>query len=156
MGRRRRPIFAIAGHVGRLVAMALPQEMDDLIAREVSVARVDLLLDRETRIRGVAPDDDLGGIGHDVRILSAVKAGAAGVLAMNAGLHSIVSLGRPVLSGYAVGEPVMFLKKDYRKDLRNGSLGIVVSIEDAVERDFDDCRRRFVGRDLAGCHWPTP
>ena len=91
---------------------------------------------------------DLGGVGEDLRILSAVKAGDAGVQGLNGRLHGFVARGRQVVSGYAVGEPVMFLKNDYRKDLRNGSLGTVVSLEAGVECDFDGRRHAFAGHDL--------
>ncbi|WP_127752629.1 AAA family ATPase [Devosia sp. 1566] len=92
---------------------------------------------------------DLGGIGDDLRILSAVKAGDAGVHGLNGRLHDFVARGRRVVSGYAVGEPIMFLKNDYRRDLRNGSLGTVVSLGDGVECDIDGRRHVFSGRDLA-------
>lgn len=91
---------------------------------------------------------DLGGIGDDLRVLSAVKAGDAGVQGLNGRLHGFVARGRRVVSGYAVGEPVMFLKNDYRKDLRNGSLGTVVSLEGGVECDFDGRRHVFFGHEL--------
>lgn len=93
---------------------------------------------------------ELGGIGP-VRILSALKAGASGTAAMNACFHRIMSLGGTAGSSrFVAGEPVVFLRNDYRRDLRNGSLGEVVSIETDgdVIAFFNGTEHRLTGRDL--------
>lgn len=99
------------------------------------------------RIEDVAAD--LGGIGDDLRILSAVKAGPAGILALNQRFHRIMAAGRKTLMGYAVGEPVMFLKNDYQRGLRNGSLGTVTGLEEVLVCDFDGQEHRFGQQDLS-------
>jgi exodeoxyribonuclease V alpha subunit len=93
---------------------------------------------------------ELGGIGS-VRILSALKAGASGTAAMNAYFHRSVSHERTAgRSRFVAGEPVVFLRNDYRRNLRNGSLGELVSIEKdgAVTAFFDGSEQRLTGRDL--------
>ncbi|WP_395820706.1 ATP-dependent RecD-like DNA helicase, partial [Devosia sp.] len=92
---------------------------------------------------------ELGDIGDEVRILSAVKARPSGLLAMNARFHDIMAAGRPTLHGYAKGEPVMFLRNDYQRGLRNGSLGVVAGFDDNVlVCDFEGDEHRFGQRDL--------
>lgn len=89
---------------------------------------------------------DLGGFTHDLRIVSAVKAGPFGIEALNERFHAIMAVGRPKLRGFAEGEPVMFLKNDYRRDLRNGSLGVVSAIRDGtIVVDFDGAEHEFSG-----------
>lgn len=94
----------------------------------------------------------IGGFAEDVRILSPVKAGPVGTVALNAAFHAIMAAGRPRMprNDFAVGEPVIFGRNDYRLDLRNGSLGTVVEIEDdTLVADFDGVRHRFQGFALA-------
>ncbi|GEO99122.1 AAA family ATPase [Methylobacterium haplocladii] len=94
---------------------------------------------------------DLGGPAN-VRILSALKAGASGTFAMNAHFHRIVLSGCPPgdRGRFVAGEPVVFLRNDYRRDLRNGSLGIVASFEadGTVVAVFDGNEQRLSGHDL--------
>jgi exodeoxyribonuclease V alpha subunit len=92
---------------------------------------------------------DLGGFAQDLRVLSATKAGPAGIEALNARFHAIMAAGRPEAKGFAEGEPVMFLKNDYRRDLRNGSLGVVKAVgEGAIVCDFDGAEHEFAGAGL--------
>lgn len=93
---------------------------------------------------------DLGGVGS-ARILSPLKAGPNGTAAMNACFHRIVSTGRFTRpSRFVVGEPVVFLRNDYRRDLRNGSLGEVIEVDsdDGVTATFDGFVHRLTSRDL--------
>ncbi|MBJ3784191.1 AAA family ATPase [Devosia sediminis] len=92
---------------------------------------------------------ELGNIGDEVRMLSAVKAGPAGILALNQRFHRIMAAGRGVWMGYAVGEPVMFLKNDYQRGLRNGSLGKVLAHDEGLVCDFDGQEHRFSQQDLS-------
>ncbi|MBM6581667.1 AAA family ATPase [Microvirga sp. BT689] len=90
----------------------------------------------------------LGGFRDDLRILSPVKGGDIGTLALNGRFHGIMAPGRPRLSGhaFALGEPVVFGKNDYRRDLRNGSLGTVVDVAgDVLTVEFDGVRHGFSG-----------
>ena len=93
----------------------------------------------------------LGGFREDLRILSPVKAAEAGTVAINETFHRLLSRGRPRLQGhaFALGEPVIFGRNDYRRDLRNGSLGEVVDVEGGVLTvDFDGERHEFTGAAL--------
>lgn len=87
-----------------------------------------------------------------VRILSPLKAGSSGTVAMNAYFHLIMSMGRPAagLRRFVAGESVDFLRNDYRRDLRNGSLGTLGAVEadGSVLADFDGSEQRLSGRDL--------
>ncbi|WP_162003504.1 AAA family ATPase [Microvirga tunisiensis] len=90
----------------------------------------------------------LGGFTDDLRILSPVKAGDSGTLALNASFHAIMSPGRSRFPGraFALGEPVIYGKNDYRRDLRNGSLGTVVGVDRGVLTvDFDGGFHEFAG-----------
>jgi exodeoxyribonuclease V alpha subunit len=92
---------------------------------------------------------DLGGFGDDLRIIAATKAGPVGIEAINARFHAIMAAGLAEFRGFAVGEPVMFLKNDYRLDLRNGSLGKVTSVlAESLVVDFDGTEHEFSGRAL--------
>lgn len=94
---------------------------------------------------------DLGGFTEDLRILCAVKAGSVGTEALNRRLHDIFAVGKPrhPTKHFAEGEPVMFLRNDYRLDLRNGSLGRVVGIDGAtLQVDFDGFTHDLGGRVL--------
>lgn len=92
-----------------------------------------------------------GGWRDDMRVLCPTKGGDVGTEAVNAYFHDILTHGRECMAGtgYAVGEPVMFLRNDYRLDLRNGSLGVVTGIAtEALEVDFDGVRHELAGRNL--------
>jgi exodeoxyribonuclease V alpha subunit len=91
---------------------------------------------------------DLGGFSDDLRILCAVKAGPTGTETLNARFHAILAVGkrRHPTRHFAEGEPVMFLRNDYQRDLRNGSLGRIVSIEDdRITVDFDGVEHELTG-----------
>lgn len=90
----------------------------------------------------------LGGFRDDLRILSPVKMGAAGTVALNEELHRLLSRGKPRLQGhaFAVGEPVIYGRNNYQLDLRNGSLGEVAGVGDGVLTvDFDGELHDFAG-----------
>lgn len=92
---------------------------------------------------------EIGGIGAELRILCSVKSADWGTDGLNDRLHSIVARGRDLRSGFAIGEPVMFLRNDYRRDLRNGSLGKVAAFgPDSVFCDFDGTSHEFFAWDL--------
>lgn len=91
---------------------------------------------------------DLGGFAEDFRIVCAVKAGPAGTEAVNARFHDIFAVGkrRHPTRRLAEGEPVMFLRNDYQRDLRNGSLGRILKIDEAkVTVDFDGTEQELAG-----------
>lgn len=90
----------------------------------------------------------LGGFAEDLRIVCAVKAGPVGTEALNVRFHDIFAVGkrRHPTRRLAEGEPVMFLKNDYRLGLRNGSLGRITGIEDAkVTAAFDETEVELSG-----------
>jgi exodeoxyribonuclease V alpha subunit len=90
----------------------------------------------------------MGGFADDLRILCAVKAGPVGTEALNQRFHEIFAVGRPrhPTKYFADGEPVMFLRNDYRLDLRNGSLGRVVGVDGAaLQVEFDGITHALSG-----------
>lgn len=94
---------------------------------------------------------ELGGFSEDLRVLAPLKGGPVGVIPLNARFHDLMAPGRPRLAGrnFALGEPVIFGRNDYQRDLRNGSLGEVVEIEDdALVVNFDGVRHRFTAAAL--------
>ena len=134
-------IPAVARSIRSGVVPALPAAADAVTSGVAFLPRGDLRGDDILDILA-----DLGGFQHDVRVLCATRGGAAGVEAINACMHKAVARRLPTVSGFAVGEPVMFLKNDYRRDLRNGSLGVVVSAADGVvAAQFDGVRHEFGG-----------
>lgn len=93
----------------------------------------------------------LGGFSGDLQILSPVKGRDAGTHSLNSVFHDIMAAGRPRLAGqgYAVGEPVIYGKNNYERDLRNGSLGTVVGIDAGfLSVDFDGVVHQFGPKDL--------
>lgn len=108
--------------------------------------------------RGQATLDDVvnvvatcGGWSDDLRILCPTKGGPVGAEAINDCFHRYQTHGRNRMggTGFAVGEPVMFLRNDYRLGLRNGSLGIVTGFSgDVLEAEFDGVHHALAGRDL--------
>lgn len=94
---------------------------------------------------------DLGGFSEDLRIVCAVKAGPVGTEALNRRFHDIFGVGKlrhPTLQ-FAEGEPVMFLRNDYQRGLRNGSLGRIVKIDgETIHADFDGEIQELAGAAL--------
>lgn len=136
-----------------------------VVAAEVRAGRWPAVDDRVgmdgvvlVKTRGTPKADDvvdvverLGGFEDDLRILSPLKAGDTGVEALNELFHDILSPGKRRMPGrsFAVGEPVMYGRNDYRRDLRNGSLGVVTGIVgDVMTVEFDGERQDFVGAAL--------
>lgn len=94
---------------------------------------------------------DLGGI-ENVKILSSLRTGATGIVAMNLLFHRLMASGRPSArqGRFIVEEPVVFLRNDYRRGLRNGSLGTVIAVEadGSVVVRFEGTEQRLSGYDL--------
>lgn len=108
--------------------------------------------------------EELGGTGQDfsVQVLSATRAGAGGVRALNAVLHERFAVKlRPVRSfsrefgvvnertadqiGLFVEDLVIFTTNDYALGLRNGALGRIVSAADPTGPDDIVCVAEFEG-----------
>lgn len=138
------PVVAAAVRDGRL---------PDFGAFDNQVGGVSLIECRPEEVaeRVVDVVADLGGVAA-ARILSPLKAGPSGTIAMNAHFHRIMMSGRPAAgpSRFVAGEPVVFLRNDYLRDLRNGSLGTVRAVEadGSVVAVFDGSEQRLSGRDL--------
>jgi exodeoxyribonuclease V alpha subunit len=80
-----------------------------------------------------------------------VKAGPVGTVALNKRFHDIFAVGkrRHPTWPFAEGEPVMFLRNDYQRELRNGSLGRVAGIDgETVQVDFDGMVHELAGANL--------
>jgi exodeoxyribonuclease V alpha subunit len=121
----------------------LPSSIDGLAGGVALVPATELTTDAIVDV--VA---GLGGFSDDLRILCAVKAGPVGTEALNARFHDIFAVGkhRHPTRHLAEGEPVMFLRNDYQRDLRNGSLGRIRAIEgDKVVVDFDGTEHELAG-----------
>jgi len=80
--------------------------------------------------------NDLGGV-EKCQVIGATKNGPAGVKTINHAFHQLLSPGRPELHGFAVGEPVIFLRNDYDLHLLNGSLGVVVRADKELVVNWD-------------------
>jgi exodeoxyribonuclease V alpha subunit len=80
---------------------------------------------------------EIGGF-DEVQIISPVKIGPAGTRAINHLCHEMLSPGKPMYSGFAQGEPVIWLVNNYDLGLMNGSLGKVVSTEDNLVVAWDE------------------
>ena len=95
---------------------------------------------------------DLGDAGGETRVLTPVRRGAAGLEEINGHLHRIMSAGQEHCTerSLAVGDPVMFTRNDYARDLQNGSLGRVLGfpVPGVGEVDFDGRRVSLAGADL--------
>ena len=85
----------------------------------------------------------LGTLGDPVgtQVLAPTKRGPAGIHGINATLHLLRSTGKAVWSGFAPGDPVLFLENDYEDMVFNGSLG---QVEEALT---DGIRVRWDGHD---------
>lgn len=79
---------------------------------------------------------DLGGVGAS-QVIGPVKGGPAGVRTINHLFHDLVATGRPLLHGFAEGEPVIWTVNDYQRELFNGSLGKVLGSQGKLVVDFD-------------------
>jgi exodeoxyribonuclease V alpha subunit len=94
----------------------------------------------------------LGDVGGETRVLAAVRAGPAGVEAINAHLHGLRAPGRARVPGraLAVGDPVMFTRNDYGRELWNGTLVTLVAAggPQASVAEFDGRRVSLSEADL--------
>lgn len=95
---------------------------------------------------------DLGDAGDETRVLTPVRKGPAGLEEINGHLHRIRSAGQEQSTerSLAVGDPVMFTRNDYARDLQNGSLGRVLGfpVPGVGEVDFNGRRVSLAGADL--------
>ncbi len=83
----------------------------------------------------------------DVQVLVPMHRGAAGTIALNQALQAALNPNAPgIVRGtmtFRVGDKVMQLRNDYDRDVFNGDVGIVASVDDAeqsLEVRFDDAR----------------
>lgn len=94
----------------------------------------------------------IGGAGGETRVLASVLKGPAGVEAVNAHLHRVMSPGQRMQTErlLARGDPVMFRRNDYARDLQNGSLGRILGFPAAgvCEVEFDGRKVALAGADL--------
>ncbi len=94
----------------------------------------------------------IGGAGGETRVLASVLKGPAGVEAVNAHLHRVMSPGQRMQTErlLARGDPVMFRRNDYARDLQNGSLGRILGFPapGVGEVDFDGRKVALAGGDL--------
>jgi len=113
------------------------------ISRDIRGGRVPLLPDYNGLGLGVSfvdcPQDeisdrildvvnDLGGV-DKCKVVGATKNGPAGTKTINHVFHQLLTPGKPELHGFAIGEPVIWLRNDYDLNLLNGSLGTIASAD---------------------------
>jgi exodeoxyribonuclease V alpha subunit len=87
--------------------------------------------------------NDLGGIGQ-CRIVGSVKNGPAGVKTINAYFHQVLVSGKVLRHGYAIGEPVLWLRNDAEIGLLNGSLGTVIQVEDELLVEWEGEGKKII------------
>jgi exodeoxyribonuclease V alpha subunit len=110
-------------------------------------------------------DDE--GTFADLRIVAAFnESGAGSVLGLNTRFHDahVARTGAPSIKGwlgqwFALGEPVVHVRNDYERSLRNGSLGTVVAVDeeargltvrfDGIDREVQFTRDRLIDLALA-------
>lgn len=80
--------------------------------------RDDDVIDWIEAIRADLPDDE-------VQVIAATYRGPAGIDAINNHFHSFNAHGKPRISRFAVGDPVIWLVNDYERSLWNGSMGVI-------------------------------
>ncbi|MDE3245116.1 MAG: AAA family ATPase [Acidobacteriota bacterium] len=90
---------------------------------------------------------ELSGIG-ETQVLSPVKRGPAGIVAINASLHALRATGKPDWFGFAPDDPVIHLENDYEDLVWNGTLGRVVeALPDGVRVLWDGHERPLTYRE---------
>jgi exodeoxyribonuclease V alpha subunit len=87
--------------------------------------------------------NDLGGVGQ-CRIVGSVKNGPAGVKTINAYFHQLLVSGKVLRHGYAIGEPVLWLRNDAELGLLNGSLGTIIQADDELVVEWEDQGRKVI------------
>jgi exodeoxyribonuclease V alpha subunit len=91
---------------------------------------------------------------RDVQVLSPMNRGPAGAIALNLALQAALNPPRAVRAGartYRVGDKVMQLRNDYDKNVFNGDVGLVASIDPEASTltvRFDDRDVPFDASDL--------
>ena len=92
---------------------------------------------------------------RDIQVLTPMNRGPAGTIALNEALQRALNPSGPALErgarSYRVGDKVMQLRNDYDKNVYNGDVGLVASIdpeEGTMSVTFDDRQLSFAGADL--------
>jgi exodeoxyribonuclease V alpha subunit len=92
---------------------------------------------------------------RDVQVLTPMNRGPAGAIALNDALQQALNPSGPKLERgartYRVGDKVMQLRNDYEKNVYNGDMGLVASIdpeEATMTVTFDDREVELAGADL--------
>lgn len=72
----------------------------------------------------------------DVQVLGVTRRGTSGIRNINVALQAAASGRKPKLDGweFAEGDPIIYLRNDYQKELWNGSLGRIEKIVDSNGR----------------------
>lgn len=96
--------------------------------------------------------DEISGIGRELgkqgmkrggcQIIAPVKAGAGGINEINKGFHDLLTAGRasfPTRPDIAAGDPIIWTKNDWERNLQNGSMGRILSIDkDGIRAVMDE------------------
>ena len=101
--------------------------MDRRDAEEARNVVVDLVTKHIPRKFGLDPV-------RDIQVLTPMNRGPAGTLALNEALQAVLNPGPPWKNGkptFRTGDKVMQLRNDYDKNVYNGDVGVIVSVEAA-------------------------
>lgn len=117
-------------------------------AESVLETVVELACDRLPRRFGIDP-------ARDVQVLTPMNQGPLGTLALNAALQQRLNPSGPALSHrgrlFRPGDKIMQLRNNYEKNVFNGDIGRVVSIdaeEDSLAADFDGERLDYAEEEI--------
>ncbi len=96
----------------------------------------DTIVDLSTR---TLPEQFVSNPLHEIQILTPMHKGPAGTIALNQSLQKALNPGAAVISGNAhavafkIGDKVMHLKNNYKKDVFNGDMGVINAWDPSAE-----------------------
>tara|TARA_R110002049_G_scaffold191082_2_gene360005 strand:+ start:5150 stop:7213 length:2064 start_codon:yes stop_codon:yes gene_type:complete len=74
----------------------------------------------------------------NAQIITPLLDGPSGSNTINSLFHNLMTQGKPQLDGFCIGEPVIWTINDYRLDLMNGTLGVILDHDEkSMFIDFD-------------------
>jgi len=83
----------------------------------------------------------------EIQVLSPMRKGECGIEMLNIDLQNSFLSGKKA-GPYTVGDKVIQLKNNYQKDIFNGDIGFISSIEEAITVDFDGKSIAYESSDL--------
>ena len=83
----------------------------------------------------------------EIQVLSPMRRGECGIDTLNNDLQAHFLSGKKI-GPYTVGDKVIQLKNNYQKDVFNGDIGFIKTIDETITVDFDGKRVTFEASDL--------